>query len=607
MAGRIRQADIQALRDRADIADIVGAYTTLKRAGGKLKGLCPFHQEKSPSFTVDPGVGLYHCFGCQAGGDIYKFVMELEGFDFTEAVEHLARRTGFTLTYEDLTSGQRRALGERSLLQEVNARAVEFFEKTLYSDEGAPVREYLKERGFGKEDATNFRLGFAPNDWERMVRELTAEGVDQAALVKVGLAVRNNRGGLRDRFRGRLMFPIQDAGGDVIGFGGRVLPMLDYGDFDPPKYLNTAETPLYHKSRVLYGLPQARASMSREGQVLVCEGYTDVMALHQAGLTNAVATCGTAMGEDHVRLLTKYAPRLVLAFDGDAAGAGAAARAWEIARGFDVDVRVLVLPPGQDPADVVRGEDGAATLRKMLDDAESIIPFTIRRTIDGHDLATEEGRTQALQASVALLKQVDDPDLRRSYARTEIADRIGMSIEFVTQTASRAGVNLDRHQGVATRSTGRREDTSADAARARLERSALRAAIQRPNILPDAWYEVTAEDFLHPVARGVFTALEAAGGAGVEVTSVIEACPTDSEREVVRALQMEEDPLVGQEAHVHELVKRLLLPRVERGIATAKAELERSNPATEPEEYAARFRAIVALELRRRELRQAAE
>ncbi len=618
MAGRIRQADIESLKERVDIAEVIGSYTTLKRAGGRLKGLCPFHQEKTPSFTVDPGLGFYHCFGCQAGGDTIKFLMELEGFDFTEAVEHLARRVGFSLTYEDLSASQRRALGERSRLTQVNEEAAKWFTAQLWTDEGAPVREYLKERGFDREDAEAFRLGYAPNDWERLVRALTTAGLDQRDLVKTGLASRNDRGGLRDRFRGRLVFPIQDAGGDVIGFGGRILPFLDYGDFDPPKYLNTPETPLYKKSRVLYGLPQARAAMSREGHVLVCEGYTDVMALHKAGLRAAVATCGTAMGEDHVRLLTKYAPRLVLAFDGDAAGAGAAQRAWKVAKGFDVDVRVLVLPAGQDPADVVRepadgdGRSGVERLQGMLADAESIVPFTIRHVIAEHDLAGEEGRTSALKEAVALLGEVEDPDLRRTYARSEVADRIGVSYEFVAQTAQRAGVQLDRHAGVAVRATpardpARRGASGPAAGRAKLERQALRAALQRPELLPEEWYELEEGDFSHPRARGVFRALTEAGGAGMDLGAVLDAAEDDAVREVVRAIALEDDPLLEASGHVPTVVRRVLLARVEAEIAAGKAELERLNPSTEPDAYRGRFERMVQLEARRRALREVAD
>jgi DNA primase len=233
------------------------------------------------------------------------------------------------LRYEELSARERRAIGERSRFVDATQAAQDFFAKTLYTDAGKVARDYLKARGFGVEDAKRFELGFAPNEWESMSRALTADGVKAEDLIAVGVTVRNDRGGLRDRFRGRLMFPVHDPGGDVIGFGGRILDALDYGDFDPPKYLNSPETPLYKKTRVLYGVPQARADIVRAEQVLVCEGYTDVMALHQAGFANAVATCGTAVGVEHLRMVSRYASRVVLAFDGDEAGVKAAERAWE--------------------------------------------------------------------------------------------------------------------------------------------------------------------------------------------------------------------------------------------------------------------------------------
>ena len=309
MAGRIRREDIDALRTQADIVAVVSDHTQLKRAGTRMKGLCPFHSEKTPSFTVDPGQGFFHCFGCGEGGDVYDFLQRISGLSFTEAVEQLARRTGFTLHYENLTPGEKRRLGERSRLVEINQAALELFRGWLYAEEGEAARDYLKSRGFGRADAERFQLGYALNTWESLTRELKSRGYGTSELVKVGLAAQNDRGGLRDRFRGRLIFPVFDAGGDPIGFGGRILPGLDYGDFEPPKYYNSPETPLYHKTQVLYGLSNARTDMAATGEVLICEGYTDVMALHQAGFGNAVATCGTAVGAEHFRVLSRYVNR----------------------------------------------------------------------------------------------------------------------------------------------------------------------------------------------------------------------------------------------------------------------------------------------------------
>ncbi|MGH3440687.1 MAG: DNA primase, partial [Nitriliruptorales bacterium] len=426
MAGRILQEDIEALKQRADIAEVVSDHTQLKRSGARLKGLCPFHQEKTPSFTVDPASGYYHCFGCSEGGDVYSFLEKVEGLTFVEAVEQLARRTGYQLRYEELSAGQKRALGERSRLVAANEAAAEFFHRTLFSEQGEAARAYLKERGFGREEAEHFRVGFAPLEWEALSRRLTGQRFAERELVQAGLALKSNRGGIRDRFRGRLLFPVLDLNGDVIGFGGRVVPGLDYGGREEAKYLNTAETPVYKKSRVLYGMSWARPEVVRTGEVLVCEGYTDVMALHQAGFTNAVATCGTAVGEEHVALLQRYADRAVLAFDSDSAGEKAAERAWELAQAADLEVRVLVMPAGEDPADLVR-EDGADIVRELVAAAEPVVRFMLRRAADGH-AATPEGRAAAVDAVAPILAKIDDAVLRDQYTRWAADELVGVGL-----------------------------------------------------------------------------------------------------------------------------------------------------------------------------------
>ena len=611
MAGRILKEDIEALRERADIVDVVGDHTNLKRAGQRYKGLCPFHDERTPSFTVDPARNLFHCFGCGEGGDIYSFLMKVAGLEFTEAVEQLARRTGYELHYEEMSAGERRALGERSRLVEINEEALAFFRDRLYSDEGAPAREYLKERGFGREDADRFQLGFAVNRWDALSRHLQDRQYRQADLLKVGVAKANQRGGLRDTFMGRLVFPVRDLHGDVIGFGGRVLPSLDYGDFTPPKYLNSPETPLYHKTHVLYGLHEARPEIVRTGRVLICEGYTDVMALHQAGFGNAVATCGTAVTAEHFRLLSRYADDVVLAFDSDSAGTAAAERAWELSKEHDLEVGVLVLSDGRDPADVIR-DDGVEAMRDAVGHAERVIPFVIRRRLAAHDLGVEEQRVAALKEAVDLLGQVEDAELRRVYARTEVADRIGVSIEFVERTAQRAGVELDRHQGVAAirrPATDRGPVARVDAARAKLEREVLRLVLQEPQLLPDEWFEVSATDLQHPKARLLFRAVEAAGGAGVATDAVLEAAPDDEVRSLIRAVALEEADAEPEEpaVYVRDLVCRILLPGVDARIAEVDEQLRRSSPAQDPDAFRRLNEELAALVADRRRLRPHAE
>jgi DNA primase len=615
VAGRILKDDIDALRQQADIVTVVGDYTTLKRAGRSFKGLCPFHTEKSPSFTVTPDGNFFHCFGCGASGDIYDFLQRVEGLEFPEAVEALARRSGFQLRYEQLSSRERQTIGERSRLVAVTAAAQAFFQRTLFSDEGAVAREYLKSRGFGREEAEHFELGYAPNAWEDLSRALVAEGFRAEDLLQVGLATRNDRGGLRDRFRGRLIFPIHDPGGDVIGFGGRILPGVDYGDFDPPKYLNSQETLLYKKARVLYGVPQARAEIVRTEQVLICEGYTDVMALHQAGFSNAVATCGTAVGGDHLRIVARYAQRVVLAFDGDSAGVKAAERAWEGARelqgdggGVALDLRVLVLPTGRDPADLVR-EVGADGLRHAVEAAIPVVPFVIRHQLAEADLASESGRTAALRAALEVLGREPDLDLRREWARTEVAAGVNVSYDFVARSAARHGVELDAHEGVAVprrRAPAGTATPSLDRVRVRLERDVLRVAVQHPDLLPVEWSELTEADFSHPKARALMQTIVAAGGPGSPLPTMLLAAPDDDMRGLLRAIALEDDPdttdpeVAG--AVVADRVRRMLADRLAGEERELRDRLARLNHATDRDELMAVQRQLAVLERRRREL-----
>jgi DNA primase len=616
VAGRIRRDDIDALRAQADIVAVVSDHTQLRRAGARLKGLCPFHSEKTPSFTVDPGQNYFHCFGCGEGGDVFDFVQKVSGLTFTEAVEQLARRTGFTLHYEDLTPGQKRALGERSRLVEINQAALELFSQWLYADDGEVARDYLKARGFGRAEADRFQLGYAPNAWETLTRELRGRGYATAELVKVGLTVQTDGGRLRDRFRGRLIFPVLDAGGDPIGFGGRILPGLDYGDFDPPKYYNSPETPLYRKTRVLYGLSHARADMAATGEVLVCEGYTDVMALHQAGFGNAVATCGTAVGAEHFRVLSRYVNQVVLAFAGDAAGVKAAERAWEQAVEVDREagagtagkafmIRVLVLPDGADPADFVQRE-GVDALRAQVEAASPVVPFLLRSHLASVDRSTETGRAEALRDAVRLLDQEPDPDLRRAWARTEVADVLGVSLEWVQQTAVRLGVQLDQHQGAAVPSM-RRNDRGGVARvtreRATTERAILRVALQHPDWLPDGWYELAEDDFHHPRARRIRATLEAAGGAGVPLEAVLDVAADDEERTTLRALALEDPEAPDTPEGAAQHVGQLLAERVDQQLRAVRDEIGRVNPTTDRERFRELNGRIFELEQRRRELR----
>ena len=597
MAGRILKDDIEALRERADIVAVIGAHTKLTRAGQRYKGLCPFHHEKTPSFSVDAAQGLYVCYGCHEGGDVYRFLQKLEGLSFVEAVEQLARQVGYTLRYEELSTTQQRALGERTGLLAANEAAAAFYHEQLLAPVGEPARRYLKSRGFGRGDAERFRIGFAGTDWDALVRHLKSRRFSERDIERVDLAVRNSRGGLRDRFHARVVFPILDPSSAVIGFGGRIVPGIEPDNDRAPKYLNTSETPLYHKQKVLYGLSWARPEIVRSETVLVCEGYTDVIALHKAGITNVVATCGTAVGEDHLRSLRKYARRIVLAFDSDEAGAQAAERAWRLAQDEDLELRVLVFPAGSDPADVAMSRP-AEEVRALVDAAEPVLAFILRRRVGGHDVSSPEGRARAARAVAPLLAAVADPVLRNEYTRLS-GEVAGVSASVVAAEVERLGVTVP---AIATSAPAAAPRGGAVSARARLEREALRIALQRAELLPSLWLDVVEDDFTHPKARAVFRALQAAGGAGAAAREVVEAAEDDKVRTLVRELALEDFTTEPDKPHVAMVVGRLLLERLEATITDHKRELERLNPVSDARGYRARFEQLIELEARRRQL-----
>ncbi|MFC4906587.1 DNA primase [Actinomadura gamaensis] len=419
MAGRIRNEDIALVRERSSIDAVIGEYLQLRSAGGgNLKGLCPFHDEKSPSFNVTPARGLWYCFGCGAGGDVIKFVQEIDHLTFTEAVERLAAKAGIQLRYEEGGAFEpRRESGQRARLVEAHRAAAEFFAENLRAPEGMIGRQFLSGRGFEAADAERFGVGFAPREWEGLVRHLRGRGFADAELIAGGLAKEGRRGPM-DRFRGRLMWPIRDLSGDVVGFGARKL----YEDDDGPKYLNTPETPIFHKSNVLYGADLAKKDIARSRQAVVVEGYTDVMACHLSGVPTAVATCGTSFGDEHIKILRRllmdqdeFRGEVIFTFDGDAAGQKAALRAFEGEQKFVTQTFVAVQPDGLDPCDL-RVQQGEAAVRDLVASRAPLFEFVVRSKIGEHDLNTAEGRLAALDAAAPVVARIKDRALRQMYA-----------------------------------------------------------------------------------------------------------------------------------------------------------------------------------------------
>jgi DNA primase len=568
MAGLIRREDIAAVRERARIDEVVGTYVTLKSAGvGSMKGLCPFHDERTPSFHVRPQLGLWHCFGCDEGGDVISFVQKIDHLPFTEAVEHLASKVGVQLRYEDGgPSRPREEPGRRQRLIDAHRVAEEYFAVQLDSPGAAPARQFLAERGFDRQAAATFGVGFAPQGWDNLLRHLRGRGFTEAELTASGLVSQGNRG-IYDRFRGRLVWPIRDITGETVGFGARRLLEEDQG----PKYLNTPETALYKKSHVLYGLDLAKRAIAKERKVVVVEGYTDVMAAHLAGVSTAVATCGTAFGEDHIRIVRRllgdsadsatgvifssgatHGGEVIFTFDGDAAGQKAALRAFEEDQRFASQTFVAVGPDGLDPCDL-RLQRGDAAVRDLVASRQPLFAFAIRSVLAQLDLATAEGRVAALRSAAPVVAGIRDRALRSEYARS-LAGWLGMDevgVRRAVQAAERSGRPGsageepsgrrtayagnhggrpdgragevrpgDNRFGSAAAPVGNRHDGGGAGPRpfredpvAQLERQVLEVVLQLPQHALGAGFDALAPDtFTVPAYRGVHDAIRAAGG-----------------------------------------------------------------------------------------------
>ncbi len=418
VAGRIRDEDIALVRERSAIDEVVGEYLQLRSAGGgSLKGLCPFHDEKTPSFNVTPARGLWYCFSCAEGGDVIKFVQKIDSLSFVEAVEHLAGRAGLDLRYEQGGQVPGREHSQRRRLIEAHKAAAEFFTEHLHGAGAAAARAFLAERGFEQADAARFGVGYAPAEWEALTRHLRGRGFTEQELLAGGLATQGRRGAM-DRFRNRLIWPIRDLTGDVIAFGARKLNP----DEDGPKYLNTPETPLFKKSSVLYGADLAKRDIAQHRQAVIVEGYTDVMACHLAGVTTAVATSGTSFGEDHVKILRRLlmdadwqVAEVIFTFDGDAAGQRAALRAFHLEERFATQTFVAVQPDGLDPCDL-RLKQGDAAVRDLIARRQPVYEFAVRSELARHNLDTNEGRLAALDAAAPIVARIKDRGLRDRYA-----------------------------------------------------------------------------------------------------------------------------------------------------------------------------------------------
>ena len=510
MAGRIRDEDVVLVKERADIAEVVGDVVTLRPAGGgNFKGLCPFHDEKSPSFSVRPTVGSLHCFGCGLGGDVISFIMQIDHLTFAETVERLAGRFGIALRYEEGGSGPARQPGQRTRLVEAHLAAAQFFAEQLATPEAAPGRQFLSERGFDQAAAEHFGVGFAPKGWDALTNHLRGRKFTTEELMAGGLVSQGQRG-VYDRFRGRLIWPIRDIAGDVVGFGARHLFEDDQG----PKYLNTPETPIYKKSSVLYGVDLAKKDIARRMQAVVVEGYTDVMACHLSGVETAIATCGTAFGEEHIKILrrllmdqSEFRGEVVFTFDGDSAGQKAALKAFQDDQKFVTQTFVAVEPGGMDPCEL-RQHKGDTAVRDLIARRVPLFEFAIRSTIGTYDLNTNEGRTQATRAGMEVVRQIRDVSLRGNYARS-LAGWVGLADPDELVRAARGDVREVGRRVPAQAMAGSGPDPRDPAFR--YERDVLKVVLQAPS-LATGFDELDASVFTALPYAAVHAAVVSAGG-----------------------------------------------------------------------------------------------
>ncbi|RAM39224.1 DNA primase [Arthrobacter globiformis] len=622
MAGLIKREDIDEVRQRTDIKEVVDGYVTLKGAGlGSYKGLCPFHDERSPSFTVRPQVGRYHCFGCGEDGDVISFVQKLDHTSFHEAVEKLAARIGYELRYEDGGTGpSREEVGKRQRLLDAHKIADEFFRAQLLTAGAAEGRKFLQQRGFDRAAADHFGVGYAPQGWDALLKHLRGRGFTDAELKLTGMFSAGGHGNqqrIYDRFRGRLIWPIRDIAGDTIGFGARKL----YEDDQGPKYLNTPETTLYKKSQVLYGIDLAKRSIAKDRQLVVVEGYTDVMACHLAGIPTAVATCGTAFAADHIKIARRLLSddgtggEVIFTFDGDAAGQKAALRAFEEDQRFVAQTYVAVEPTGADPCDL-RQTRGDAAVRDLIASRRPLFEFAIRATLRRHNLDTVEGRVGALRESAPVVAQIRDAGLRPGYAR-ELAGWLGMPIEDVSRAVGAAAKRVSDPEapGVAALPPSgvlpsfHRPDPRDPVAS--MERQALEVALQEPAMLGGAaWERFATARFATPAYQAIHDAIRAtAPGFSGDAVQWVEAL----RQEVPEPLQ----PLVSELAVVplpantaeavqkycRDILARLFELQITRIKADKLGQLQRLDSTAHPEEFQQLNRELMMLEMERRSLR----
>ncbi len=595
MQGRIRNDDVALVRDSARIDQVVSEYLSIKSAGGgSLKGLCPFHDEKTPSFHVTPSRGLWYCFGCGEGGDVIAFLQKVDNLSFVEAVEKLANKFNIELRFEQGSSNISDNRNQKNKIFEINRLTKEFYQKFLSNPEAEIGRNFLKSRGFDKNSADKFSIGFAPNSWDSLTKNLSAQGFNEDELILAGVAISGQKG-VYDRFRNRLIWPIHDTNGQVVGFGARKMTDEDQG----PKYLNTPETLVYKKSQVLYGINLAKKKIAQEKTAIVVEGYTDVMAFHEAGLENAVATCGTAFGEDHARILKRLiseddqvSGKVIYTFDGDAAGQKAAMRAFDLESIFSSQSYIAVAPQGMDPCDL-RLNKGNESLKILIDSSIPLFEFVIKTFVKDFDLTNAEGRINALSKITPVLQSIKNKLLQKEYIKLS-ANWLGLDLETIEESLANKQLKkpLEVKHPVDTPTVERK-----------IQREVLKVVFQYP-LLSKSWLGQLNQDyFSYPPYREVYEKIvefEIDNNLASRIVSEIE---NETIKKGVSSLAVEPFNFEVDQNYVDSVFSRLLEFGATVQIEELKSRLQREQDQLCASEQSEIFKELMNLEEYRRALR----
>lgn len=592
MAGRIKDEDVNYVRDHSPIDEVVGDYVQLKNAGGgQKKGLCPFHDEKSPSFHVTPSKGFYHCFGCQVGGDVIAFIMKLEHLTFMETVERLADRIGYTLRYESSGSSSGPVINRSRLVAANNAAAI-FYQEQIQLPAAQHGRDFLTKRGFDRDAAKSFNVGYAPDEWDGLYKHLKGQGFSDEELTLAGLIKEGSKGQI-DRYRNRLIWPVKDISGDVVGFGARKLASdeVDQG----PKYLNSPETPIYKKNQILYGLDIAKKEIAKSRQVVIVEGYTDVMAAHLAGVTTAVATCGTAFGDEHIRIIRRllmdadaFRGEVIFTFDGDAAGQKAALRAFEDDQKFVAQTFVAVEPNGMDPCEL-RQAHGDDAVRNLIARRVPLFEFAIKSVIASYDVKTAEGRVNALNQVAPLIGKIRDASLRPEYVRL-LAGWLGMEVDVVSAAIKKNSKAGENQAPVKINLT--------DPILV-LEREVLKVKLQLPE-LATGWVDLEEAAFSFPLYDQLRKLIDQQSELNIQ--ALLDNSDSDELKSLITELTVEPIRTDGEvsDRYINSIFARLREVALSRVIAEIKSTLQRINPVENDAQYQEIFAKLVDMEAARR-------